>query len=59
MYLLLLFYPPTDCLKTGATLGNDTGRELGKILDIDEVSVIEQFPYVHKEASGRFYKNRP
>ena len=57
---MLLYYPPTACLGTGATLGNDTGRELGKILDnIDEVSVIEQLPYVHKEASGRFYKNRP
>ena len=56
---MLLYYPPTACLGTGATLGNDTGRELGKILDIEEVSVIEQLPYVHKEASGRFYKNRP
>jgi hypothetical protein len=41
-HVMLLLFPPTDCLKSNSTLGNQTGRELAQNgLKSENTSVVE------------------
>ena len=53
--LFVLFFPPSTCKDTNQTFGNQTGNELKKSgIDIENVSVIEIFPFYHTTAANKF-----
>ena len=53
--LFVLFFPPSTCQQSNKTFGNRTGNELKTSgIDIENVSVIEIFPFYHTTAANKF-----
>ena len=52
--ILILFYPPTNCMFTNESFGNKTGKLLTNYFDLKRLSLIDVIPYLHIEASGKF-----
>ena len=53
--LFVLLFPPSTCQESNKTFGNRTGNELATSgIKIENVSVIEIFPFYHTTAANKF-----